>query len=556
MATLAALPIELVERVVNLLTIEEIGELRLVSRELRAKASQGSYLSYFISHNVDLNETSLRTLASILEEDNLSRRLRHLTITALVYDDHGDKSPISPFSPDWDPPLLSSRPKNFCTSEAKGMAALQERREERQRQAKINLRRAQHEVNVECDIYRALVQHAFMNIKLYCKDGILETLRMGCRVDAGNGPRLELSDKDARFNYLSAHTAYLFSITMDGLLTSRLTVHNLDIFSRTRHCSLACTQLSPYLAHTNRNTLQSVTASVKTLAMSFSRLTESETQRTRDMCCTCNKRKTRQTGDKMTCHKHLAFFDDEDDIYCQSESSLTAFLKLFTNVQELDIRQYEIERSGDKWNPIAFDEVSEKVRLPGLQKLTLRGVNADEKSLLLFVSAHKQLQSLDIRHVNLKDGQWQAIFTMIRTAMPQLNKLTLEDLFENKRADTVTVPSTTGQFIHVPPPPPPILHFGAGVVPPPPPAATSQADTFLNTLLNFRVMNVPTEVYTSAGHFKNNKITINGPSIAKADILYGFVSHAVDKWKIEKKWMAEQTREYGPLPRDVFSLDY
>ncbi|QIW94619.1 hypothetical protein AMS68_000137 [Peltaster fructicola] len=557
MATITDLPVELIERIVTLLTTEEVGKLRLTSRELRAKASQGGYLSNFINHNVDLSETSLKALTSILTEDNLSRRLRNLTITTLVFDDHNDKSPIFAFAPDWDPPILSNRPKGYCTSDTKGEAALQERTEARQQSAKVNLRRAQHEVNVECNVYPAMVQQAFETIKLYCQDEALSSLRLNCKVDDGNGPHLDLADKDARLNLLSAHTTYLFSITMDALLSSKLCVGSFDIFPNTRHCSLASTQISPFLARTSPSALRNLTSSIRSLAMSFSRLTDSEVARSRDMCCSCNKRKGRPTGNKTMCHKHLVEFDDEDDTHCQTERSLVSFLNYFANLEALDLRQYEIERSSDKWNPIVFEHIADHVRLPHLKKLTLRGVNADERSLLALLTTLSSLHSLDMRHVNLKDGQWQPIFSYIKTAMPKLHTLNLEDLFENKRADTVTVPNNHGHIIvPPPPPPPPVIHGGFGGGPPPLPAATSQAESYLNTLVAFRVMNVPEDDVQYSGPFKSDRVKLEGASIKKADILYGFIAHHTSKWRLEKKWMAEHTREYGPRPRDIFDIDY
>lgn len=549
--SLEQLPVELIERLVSLLTIEDVGKLRLVSRELRSKASQGSYLSCFTTRSVDLTKKSIESLIGILSDDNLSRKLKHLTITGIIYDPQNANGLGVPFRGDsWEPLLLSTVPKGYCFAEAKGIAETNEHRDERRRVAKLLLERAEHQLNVECDVYPDLLKRAFLNVKSYCGDGVLDTLRLDCMVEAGLDERYDLGVTDSRSN-ISAHASYIFTTTIQALAATSLPVKHIDVFSSTRYCSLACTELAALVGRSPANFLRPVASGLHSLSLSFSRLADSEAQGASSVvCCDCNSRRLRRSDTEVFCHHHHSKFEEDDDNHCTSEGSLASFLAKFSFLESLELHQYEIERPNDRYNPVAFELITREVRLPKLRKCTLRGINADDKNLLAFLRAHPDLQHLDLRHVNLNEGQWQPVFAHIKTHMGKLQTLNMEDLYEHKRADNVPMPSVPPSML---PPPPGLMLNGLGHMPPPPPPQIN-VETYLNTLITFRVLNIPDDQVVNSGIFKTNKTKITGPWIAKADILYGFVSHAANKWKAEKRWDRERMREYGPPPDTLLDM--
>lgn len=80
-----ALPPEIVELVVVLLPLHDIGSVRLASRSLASKATQEHYKSNFYSQNVELTERRLKQFVAVAEFKGLVRLLQHLTVVCPVY---------------------------------------------------------------------------------------------------------------------------------------------------------------------------------------------------------------------------------------------------------------------------------------------------------------------------------------------------------------------------------------------------------------------------------------------------------------------------------------
>lgn len=84
MATLAALPIELVENIVTNLDLRDVSSLRLTCREIGNKASQLSFAALFVNQDVKLTTRALKDFVVITSQGQLGYLLQNLTLTGIA----------------------------------------------------------------------------------------------------------------------------------------------------------------------------------------------------------------------------------------------------------------------------------------------------------------------------------------------------------------------------------------------------------------------------------------------------------------------------------------
>lgn len=85
MASLESLPVEIAELILNDLPLVDIRSLRLVSRTVRDKTSQGRFKAFCNTKQVDCRVHALREVANQIYTDSVGCNIEHLKITGLVY---------------------------------------------------------------------------------------------------------------------------------------------------------------------------------------------------------------------------------------------------------------------------------------------------------------------------------------------------------------------------------------------------------------------------------------------------------------------------------------
>ena len=83
---------------------------------------------------------------------------------------------------------------------------------------------------------------------------------------------------------------------------------------------------------------------------------------------------------------------------------------------------------------------------------------------------------------------------------------------------------------------------------------TMQQDTLLNSLLGWRVTNLPgdddddenDEGVEIKGKFGKNCLVLNGRWVQKAEVGYAPIGYANVKEKVEARWESDRSREFGP----------
>nr|OQO31160.1 hypothetical protein B0A51_01891 [Rachicladosporium sp. CCFEE 5018] len=84
--TLEALPEELVNAIIELLSLDDICNIRLSSRALAAKAVQGRYKTCFYQKTIDINQKCLLDFKCVARASGLGCHMRDLTLTDIVDD--------------------------------------------------------------------------------------------------------------------------------------------------------------------------------------------------------------------------------------------------------------------------------------------------------------------------------------------------------------------------------------------------------------------------------------------------------------------------------------
>ena len=211
---LEALPIELIEHIVIFLPLDDIASLRLTSRAMDHKASQGSFATFFKHKDVELTTTTLQDMLRLTSHGRLGCLLEHCNITGVVRSD--------------------------TTAADEG---------------------------ADQDL-RTLLSEAFRNLKLRSSNGGLASLclRVVASIEDADG---ELEEPDYFGDWKSVWSTALrtFQLTMGALQDSQLSVEDLDIFGGLKGCSLAC---DDFLAFAQQSILWPVFGSVKRLTMSLS----------------------------------------------------------------------------------------------------------------------------------------------------------------------------------------------------------------------------------------------------------------------------------------------
>ncbi|TGJ82639.1 hypothetical protein E0Z10_g6143 [Xylaria hypoxylon] len=114
--SLEALPTELIEMIVKFLPFRDIACLRLTSRNIEGKASEGSFTTLFHHKKVTLHARRLDDLVRMTHQSHLVCRLRHLTVIGPV----GLGKARSKYRADEHVPLLAEAFRNLKTNSPAG----------------------------------------------------------------------------------------------------------------------------------------------------------------------------------------------------------------------------------------------------------------------------------------------------------------------------------------------------------------------------------------------------------------------------------------------------
>lgn len=211
--SIEALPIELIEHIVQHLDLRSIASLRLTSRNIETKASQGSFAKYFHKKDVSLTPLTLQHMVQVTSQDHFGGLLRHCNIVGIAGID--------------------------MTTQSKANELIH------------------------------LLAKAFFNLKERSKNGGLSSLCLRVTTTPQNSDDyIVQSEASKEWKEIWATALCTFNITMAALERSQLSVDDqLDIFGSVKGCSLRC---DAFLSLPHAFPSTQIFAKVKRLAVSLS----------------------------------------------------------------------------------------------------------------------------------------------------------------------------------------------------------------------------------------------------------------------------------------------
>ncbi|KAI1089359.1 hypothetical protein F5B19DRAFT_379928 [Rostrohypoxylon terebratum] len=184
--SIEALPIELIEQIVQLLDLCSIASLRLTSRNMERKASQGYFTKFFHTKDMALTPRTLQNMIWITSQDHVGGLLQHCNIVGIAEID-----------------MITQSHANELTD---------------------------------------LLATAFLNLKERCKNGGLASLCLRvATIPQDSNDQTAQSGASKQWKDIWATALCTFNITIAALERSQLSVDDsLDVFGSVKGCSLRC----------------------------------------------------------------------------------------------------------------------------------------------------------------------------------------------------------------------------------------------------------------------------------------------------------------------------
>ncbi|KAH6656457.1 hypothetical protein BKA67DRAFT_531726 [Truncatella angustata] len=397
---------ELVESIVGRLDVTDVGSLRLTSRCLRSKASQGHFRSYFRSKRVKVSSPHLEDFEVVTRRGSLGCEIRDLTLVGVVRDTNRLEAAVE------------TRPED--AESKRHLQILQERQQD-------------YEQSKDSGLIVRRLSDAFKNIAANGVAGKLHSLSLEvaeCRIDAqrqfpptgGEGWRL-----------IWQSAAETFRIVFSALQKSRLQLDHLNLFngSHLYQCSIASNELS--IIDYSADPLSQTLGSVRSLSISVSDRILDITQASSGWADESDWSGSDDGEEE----------EEEPDVEAlmtdaREENNFTGLAGLIhacQNLKILHIHQYGVNRRRlDSRVAIPSELIFQRGiatlnTLPPIEECLLCGVFLRESDMLAFLErSSKTLRALTMKTVTMVNGSFRPVFDYIASRIPNLDHLYLDEL--------------------------------------------------------------------------------------------------------------------------------
>jgi hypothetical protein len=462
-ARLDSLTNELFENMVECLDLNDLRNLRMVSKAVAFKTTQNHFASYFSRKKVDLTRPGLQAFVRETSQGTrLGCRVRHLTLTRVEYCiselekvlESGEVVTDTRLGSHHDPKRRACR-----TEELHGLQSSLDK-----------LRQCQADGE---DFHRqgldvSLLSEAFQNIASHKGPGV-ETLRLEvvARIDGiGNRrPAGALGMQNRAFGLGTAARA--FSIVAASSRDNGPIVQRLELFTAdpaSTWCSL------PYdtFSHFDWEASESWPSlrAVKKLSMRVSdRFTEiPELDSTHlEGCTSVNGGIPRRPATLKAAQRSVV--EREREIDTRHRENITRMQQLCRHLEELDITWYRLSWLNPRFFFETFDpnldidaiaqwksrqsymhRLSQSEPFPNLRKLQLGGLSLSIDDLLAFVRKHNaSLREISLENVQAVDSLFAPLFEFLASQDCAVERVHLKDLQEDLRS-LFYLPEQESQF--------------------------------------------------------------------------------------------------------------
>ncbi|ETS77415.1 hypothetical protein PFICI_11289 [Pestalotiopsis fici W106-1] len=407
-ASFEELPVEIVESIVQLLDVADIGSLRLASRPLNSKATQGHFRSFFFSKRVKVNSCQLEKLEFITKHGFLGCQIRDLTLVGLVYDTKGLKAAVRRHPED----------------------------SEKQHDLKeLSEQEVDYEDSRDSGLIVRLLGNAFRNIAAKSRAGKLHSLSLEVavyRLDAQNESR---PSEGENWQPVWQGAAETFHTVFSSLRESWVRVDDLNIFNEPylQQCSIASNELSSVISCTDGlshtlESLRSLSISMSAPIVNFSQFSDGWAHKSDSFNAEDNEESEEDEETRITRLVTKAYHE-------KNFNSFGDLVAACRNLKSLEIHQYSVNRSWAHIRvPIPMHRLFQHgigtlVTLPPIEECSLNGVFLRESDILGFLQkSTNSLRRLSMKTVTMVKGSYVAVFDHIARKTPNLDYLYLDEL--------------------------------------------------------------------------------------------------------------------------------
>ncbi|KAI3333008.1 hypothetical protein F4824DRAFT_275711 [Ustulina deusta] len=399
---LESCPAEIVESIAKCLDVTDAGRLRLTSRCLRSKATQGHFTLYFWSKRVKVTSPCLEHFRALTQRGSLGCEIRDLTLVGVVNNTKRLEAAVKAHPDD-------PSQRNLDIFQA---------------------RRQNHQQSRDSGQLLRHLSDAFKNIAASSATGKLHSLSLEVTVYRTDANRELSPASGGSWRLVWQSAAETFRIVFSALQESTLQIGNLNIFngSHLHRCSVASNELSNmnYSGAGLSKTLGSLTSLSISVSERILDITPQNAQASGD---SADEIDWSDDAD-MDMGRYMADAHDENNF-----TGLAALIHACKILKSLHIHQYGVNRRRlDPHVPIPDERLFQRSiaaldTLPPIEECSLCGVFIRESDLLAFLKRiSSSLRRFSMKTVTMTTGSFRAAFDYIASDISNLEYLYFDEL--------------------------------------------------------------------------------------------------------------------------------
>lgn len=404
---------EIFEIILDNLDLDTIKSLRLTSKALGNRCIGPRFNRFVENQETDLTFQSLDGLFDLASYPVLSQAVKHVTITATVFDTTELES------------KLQTRHKvvverNGYIYSKKTIKCTEDDLTEAQTdldwlREKIDLREKEDTASVTASLSRVLRQF-----------GKLRTLKIDALVLKGKDKRI-LPSAFQEWSPVFIRASEVYRIATSAVAQSKVNLEYLTVYRFVSKCGVPSFDITAHMETLESEGFAEAGAQIKNFALQFSTRTETDIAKIRA------EREQLQGADRafhdaMGSTTGLYKAEATEATTEENFPGIARLLKQMPNLEALDLHlRNTLRGSANRYFRI-FTIIADEVRFVSLEQCFIRGLYATEASLLRFLGNHPKLNHIELLDVRLIEGSWDPVLKQL-TQMPSLTRLLLSNLF-------------------------------------------------------------------------------------------------------------------------------
>ena len=403
------------------LDLPALCNLRLCRRVFSVGCYSVRFQSFFKNLDTDMTVESLQRLSQIAEDPVLGLAVQSLTVLAVI-DDVAKPDRI----------LETKRRcihecKDECLPVIRTFSATEEELEEAHldREAILIEKEEQEELSLD-DSDIQLLADVLKTV------GTLGTLNIEGVAVHGNHV-YDYPDLILEWHPMWLRSSQFYRTVMLAIGHSGIAIEHLNIYTTCERYSVQTWDTNKYMPELESSNFATAAKHIKSFSLSISPRVKAVFKKILDARAADYTRMGSDAG--------LLSEQDPSVVAEGDYPSIDRLVKHMPNLERLDLHLYRVLEDPANNYATVLSYIADDVVLPSLRHCILRGLPSNEDSLLKFFQNHGELETLELREMNLVSGSWTRIFAHLCT-LPSLKHVVLG----YRRAPKNGQPSSQARF--------------------------------------------------------------------------------------------------------------